>query len=95
MAVGIQISDASGLAYFSTDTQTWSFIGYFIAPANTSGSVTFSTLSLMGEVIFQRGAVDGVPGSQAGYIHTVGYSGGTTVSYSGGAIRTLVIVLGR
>jgi len=94
MAVGIQISDANGLAYFSTDTQTWSFIGYFIAPANTNSSVSFSTLSFVSEVIFQRGAVDSVPDNQAGYIHSVSRSG-TTVSYSGGTIRTLVIVLGR
>jgi hypothetical protein len=94
MAVGIQISDANGLAYFSTDTQTWSFIGSFIAPANTNSSVSFSTLSFVSEVIFQRGAVDSVPDNQAGYIHSVSRSG-TTVSYSGGTIRTLVIVLGR
>ena len=94
MAVGIQISDANGLVYFSTATQTWSFIGYFIAPANTSGSVSFSTLSFVSEVIFQRSAVDSVPDNQAGYIHAVS-RGGTTVSYSGGTIRTLVIVLGR
>ena len=94
MAVGIQISDANGLAYFSTDTQTWNFIGYLIAPANTNGSTSFSTLSLMNEVIFQRGAVDNVPDNQAGYIHTVTRSG-TTVSYAGGTIRTLIIVLGR
>ena len=94
MSLGISLYTASGAKFFSTDSQTWNYIGSFIAPANATGTATFSTLSLMSEVIFQRSAVDNVPSNQEGYIHDVSRSG-NDVTATGGTIRTLVVVLGR
>lgn len=94
MTTGVRLYNADGNIYFSTDSQTWNYIGTFIAAANENPSVTFAALSVMSEVIFQRSAVDNPPNNQAGYIHTVSQSG-TTITASGGNIRTLVTVLGR
>ena len=94
MTTGIALYTASGVKFFSTDSQTWNYIGAFIAPANGPATVNFPNIAIMSEIIFQRSAVDNVPSNQEGYIHDVSYSG-NDVTASGGTIRTLVIVLGR
>lgn len=98
MTTGIRLYNTSGVSYFSTDAQTWNYIGSFIASANQSTSVSFANLAIMSEVIFQRSAVDNAPSNQQGYIHNVSRVGTTVTATAGtgvGTIRTLVIVLGR
>jgi len=94
MSLGIQLFNANGQMFFNTDTQTWNYIGSFIAPANASSSQVMPTLDLMTETLFQRSGVDITPTNQEGLIHTVTQSG-TTVSATGGTVRTLITVLGR
>jgi hypothetical protein len=94
MSTGIQLFNANQKKFFDTESQTWNYVGSFIAPANGSATATYSTMSLMSEFIFQRSAVDNPPANQEGYIHDVSRSG-NDVTASGGSIRTLVIVLGR
>jgi hypothetical protein len=94
MAHGLAIYNAQGVAFFSTESITWNFIGSFIAPANSAASAVFPSLSLMTEVLIQRQFIDAVPDNQAAYIHTA-IRTGTTVSASGGVVQTLITVLGR
>jgi len=94
MSLGIQLFNANGQLFFNTDTQTWNYIGSFIASANESSSVEIPTLLLMSEVLLQRSGVDVTPAYQEGLIHAA-YFSGTTVTASGGTIRTLITVLGR
>lgn len=94
MSLGIQLFTDSGRLYFDTATQTWNYIGSFIVPANESAVVNMPVLSVMSEVLIQRSGVDVSPTSQEGLIHAAS-SSGTTVSASGGNIRTLITVLGR
>lgn len=94
MSFGITLYNAKGKEFFNTDTQSWNYIGAFVAPANGNGYGYFVTLSMMTEVIFQRSAVDNPPSNQEGYIHTV-YRSGNNITATGGNIRTLVTVLGR
>lgn len=94
MATGIELYTASGVKYFSTETTTWSYIGSFIAVGGRSTSVNFPSIVLMGEVIFQRSIVDNLPVNQEATVHNV-YRNGTLVTAQDGAVRTLIIVLGR
>lgn len=94
MSTGIELFTESGVKFFSTASQTWSFIGSFIAPAGQSATATFGSIALMSEVIFQRSLVDDVPGNQEAIVHTA-YLSGTTVVAQGGSVRSLIIVLGR
>lgn len=94
MAYGIQLFNSRGEMYFNTETQTWNFIGSFIAPANETINVSFPIFDRLTEVLFQRSAVDNAPANQEGLIHTV-YRSGNLVVCTSGNIRTLVTVLGR
>lgn len=94
MTYGIALWNQSGTKFFDTTSQTWNYIGSFIAPANVNGSQTFSALAECSDAIMQRSLVDSVPNNQEGYLHTVTRSG-TTISYSGGNVPTMIVVLGR
>jgi hypothetical protein len=94
MATGIAFNTRYGATFFSTDSQTWNYIGHFIAGASATTSQTFPTIGILGEVLIQKSAVDRPPTNQEGYIANVGRSG-NTISAWGGNVRTLVIVLGR
>ncbi len=94
MAYGLTLYNRNGVAFFSSESITWNFVGSFIAPAGGSASAVFPTLALMTEVIIQRQFMNSIPDSQAAYIHNASRSG-TTVSASGGAVQTLITVLGR
>lgn len=94
MAYGLTLYNASGVAYFSSETITWNFVGSFIAPAGSSCSFDFPLIASMTEVILQRQFVDSAPNNQEAYIHTVNRNG-TAVSAFGGNVPTQIIVLGR
>lgn len=94
MSTGIELFTESGVKFFSTASQTWSYLGSFIAPAGSSATATFASIALMSEVIFQRSLVDNVPGNQEAVVHTA-YLSGNTVVAQGGSVRSLIIVLGR
>lgn len=94
MSYGIKLRNAAGVEFFNTDTITWNYVGSFIAEANASNSASFSTLSLLNEVLIQTSFVDGVPGNQEAYVHSASRSGNTVTAVSGN-VRTLVTVLGR
>lgn len=94
MALGIELRTADNTVFFSTDTQTWNYIGSFVTYTDSTLVATYSTLSLMNDVIIQISAIDNPPDNQAGYIPTV-YVSGNDVYAEPGAIRALVVVLGR
>lgn len=92
--VGIELRTASGKVYFSTASQTWSYLGTLIAQPGQSATLNIPAISLVSEVIFQRSFIDSPPGNQEAYIHSVSLSGTTVVALNGN-VRTLITVLGR
>lgn len=94
MSTGIELFDAQGRKYFSTESQTWSYLGTLIAQPGQSATLNIPQISLMSEVIFQRTFVNAPPGNQEAYIHTASLSGTTVVAVNGN-VQTLIVVLGR
>lgn len=94
MSLGIELRTADDTVFFSTETQTWNYIGSFVSYTDGTLLTSYPTLALMNEVIIQISPVDNPPDNQAGYIPTV-YISGNSVYAEPGAIRALVVILGR
>lgn len=94
MSFGISLYTPSGLEFFSTKSTTWSYVGSFVARANTTETRTFPALSLIGESIIQRSFLNSVPDNQEAYIHQCDRVGNDVRAY-GGNVDTLVVVLAR
>lgn len=90
---GMQIMDASGHVRLDTSKQTWSYAGYFNAPANTTTSRTFPHVAGM-TLIAQQHLLNDLPMDQKVISHTLSVSG-NTVTASGGNKESIVVVLAQ
>lgn len=93
MAHGLILRNSDGVVALDTSKHTWSYLGYFIAPAGQTTLRTFNVISGM-TLIAQQHLLNDIPDNQEIVVHTLSISGGT-VTASGGTRDSIVTVLGR
>ena len=90
---GMQIMNESGFVTLDTSKQTWSYAGYFEAPANVSTTRTFPHVVGM-TLIAQQHLLNDLPMNQKVITHTLSVSG-NSVTASGGNKASIVVVLAQ
>ena len=96
MSFGIQIWDSAGTLTYSSLDVTWSHIGSFTAPANTT--ITFTGVAQTTERKVIRQMINQLSSDDEAYIHTYSLSGGSlvcTAPDTSNTTATLFTVLGR
>jgi hypothetical protein len=96
MTYGLQVLDSLGGEVFSTSDVTWNYLMSFIAPANSSLTVT--NVPVMPERLVTRQMLNQLTGDDEAYVHTYSLSGSTFVASppSGtDTVATLFTIFGR
>lgn len=95
-AHGFQVYDRSGALLFSSQDSTYTLLGVYVAPANTS--VRFSGVPIMNDRIVTRHMVGELTGDSEGYVHSYTLSGSVLSASppsSTNTVTTFLMVLGR
>lgn len=96
MTYGFEVYNPTGRLLFSSRDATWTLLGVYTAPANTSTS--FTGVPVMPERIVTRLMVGQVTGDDEAYVHTYSLYGNTltvTAPSAGNTVTTFFMVMGR
>lgn len=93
MSFGLVVRSASNQVVLDTSKQTWSYLGFFIAPAGQTTQRQFPAIHGM-QLIAMQHLLNDIPTNQEVVVHSL-YVSGNMVSASGGTISSIVTVLGR
>jgi surface antigen len=94
LAQGLRLLNDNGVSYFDTSKTTWNFVKYLVAPEGTDISWEVPEMNNFTDIIISTQLLDALWGGQENYVHTVSRSG-DTITATGGAIATAILILGR
>ena len=94
MAQGLQLLNDQGVSYFDTSKTTWNFVKYLVAPEGADASWSVPEMNNFTDILISIQLLDALWGGQENYVHTVTRSG-DTITATGGAISTAILILGR
>ena len=97
MAYGFRIKvQRGGNTTYDSSLVTWLQIGFFLAPANTTTTMTFTDADQFSEFVVQQWFINTPPEDQESFSHTVVLSNSNkTVTVSGGNETQGILYLGR
>jgi hypothetical protein len=96
MAYGFEIYESDGSLRFSSLDQTWTVLGYYKTPANTSQ--TYTNVPVMNTRLVTRQMLNQVTGDDEAYVHTYTLSGSTlttTAPNTSNTVETFFVVWGK